>query len=168
MERMKQMQRLEKLREVIDEIVQENPDDYDRRCGIVHLYGVAQSCVLLAKKRGLDPELAAIMGMLHDIYSYKHGYCPDHAEKGAVLAGEILRKLGILTEQETDLVCTAIGRHSDKAAVDGLYDELLKDADVMQHRFYNPCFPVKEHERLRYEGMLGELGVEVEKTGPAL
>lgn len=154
------MNRLEKLREVIDGIVLANPDAGERRSGMIHLYGVAQHCVLLAKRRGLDEELAAVMGMLHDIYSYRHGHCPGHGEKGAVLAREILDDLGLFSAQEIGLVCGAIARHSDKGAVDGLYDELLKDADVLQHCFYNPVYPVKEHERVRYVGMLKELGVE--------
>ncbi|MDF2545051.1 MAG: hypothetical protein K0S47_4769 [Herbinix sp.] len=46
-------------------------NDRDRRVAYVHLYGVAQACALIAKKRGVDIELAIMAGMLHDLYTYK-------------------------------------------------------------------------------------------------
>ena len=61
------MDRVEAVRQMVDEALRQQPDVEERRCGFVHLYGVAQSCGLLALKRGLDPELCTLAGMLHDI-----------------------------------------------------------------------------------------------------
>ena len=62
-----EMDRTERVRQIVDEILRGQPDDLERRCGFVHLYGVAQACALLALKRGLDAETGTIAGMLHDL-----------------------------------------------------------------------------------------------------
>ncbi len=38
----------------------------------------------------------------------------------------------------------------DKSIVHNSLDEVLKDADVMQHILYNPLVEVKEHEKVRF------------------
>lgn len=145
------MNRIEIVREQVDAILLNMTDTQERRCGYVHLYGVAQACALLAKKRGENEELAVIAGMLHDIYSYATSDSADHAHKGAGMAREILEGLKIFSEEETASICTAIYRHSDKEIIQNGLDEILKDADVLQHVLYNPLFEVKETERERYE-----------------
>ena len=45
------MNRVEKLREYVDEILLNKNNDQDRRCAYVHLYGVAQACAMIAKKK---------------------------------------------------------------------------------------------------------------------
>lgn len=50
----------------------------------VHLYGISSTCSLLALKRGVNVELCAILGMLHDISSYKIGYSIAHAKLGSI------------------------------------------------------------------------------------
>jgi uncharacterized protein len=148
---------VESVRQVVDGILRQQPDVEERRCGFVHLYGVAQSCALLALKRGLDPELCTIAGMLHDVWSYKTGDATDHAELGSVEAGEIMSELGCFTETEIATVGTAIAHHSDKGGVHNVVDELLKDADVLQHYLYNASFEPFEHMKLRLAAVLDEL-----------
>lgn len=166
------MDRLAQLRQVIDDILRNNPDLEESRCGFVHLYGVSATCAILALKRGLDVELSSVAGMLHDVWNYKVGESPEHAQLGAVEARKILEELGGFTVEEIDLVCKAISRHSDKQSIDGEMDELLKDADVFQHYLYNPpMFDKKRRleasagpgEKLmriqRLEQVLAELGI---------
>lgn len=153
------MNRIETVRQQVDEILLGMSDKEERRCGYVHLYGVAQACALLAKKRGENVELAVIVGMLHDIYSYANMDSADHAHKGAVMAREILENLMIFSEAEVDIICTAIFRHGDKENVHSSMDEILKDADVLQHVLYNPLFEMKESERERYNRLEEELGL---------
>lgn len=64
------MDRIEKVREIIDELLLTMTDYEERRCAYLHLYGVSQACALLSIKRKENVELAIIAGMLHDIYSY--------------------------------------------------------------------------------------------------
>lgn len=99
------MDRLEKIREVVDEILRNQPDEIERRCGFVHLYGVAAMCSMLAIKRGLNVEIATISAMLHDIASYKTGDSVNHAERGAIEARTILNQLGLFSDQEINSIC---------------------------------------------------------------
>lgn len=153
------MDRIEKVREVVDEILLNMPDNEERRCAYLHLYGVSQACALLALKRKENEELAIVAGMLHDIYTYAKMDPVDHAHKGAKMAREILDSLHIFAEDEIDLICTAIYNHSDKSAMHGWLDEILKDADVMQHVLYNPLFAIKQQERKRFELLQKEFGI---------
>ncbi len=152
--------RIERLRKYIDEILLNMKDTQERRCGYLHLYGVSQTCAFIALKRNQDVELATMVGMLHDLHSYKVMNTENHAEHGAVLARQILEELSLTTENETDLICSAIRNHSSKAATHSAFDEVLKDADVLQHYLYNPLFPVMEQEKCRLQKLLTEFGIK--------
>jgi len=149
--------RIEKVREMVDDVILDMTDNKERRCAYVHLYGVSQACGLLAMKRGENVELVVIAGMLHDISSYATMSSDDHAHKGADMAKDILEALNIFSKDEIETICTAIYYHSDKELVHNPLDEILKDADVMQHVFYNPLVAVKEHEQERFRRLIEEL-----------
>ena len=91
--------------------------------------------------------------------AYKTGSYDDHAHLGADLARKILGKLELTTPEETDIICSAIYHHDDKAAIDSPMDELLKDADVIDHCFKDASKPVKEKEQKRYDALCKELGL---------
>ena len=114
---------------------------------------------MIAKKRGLDPELLSMAAMLHDLYAYKTGSYDDHAHKGAELAGKILKKLELTDEVETEKICSAIYHHDDKLVTDGAMEEALKDADVISHCLYDTSKAVKEKEQKRYEKLCEEFGM---------
>ena len=63
------MSRLKDLRKYVDNKLNKIDDDDKRTSAIAHLYGVSLAATMLAKKRGLDPELAAMAGMLHDMHA---------------------------------------------------------------------------------------------------
>lgn len=153
------MDRLETLRQTVDRILQQMPDEHGRRDAYVHLYGVSQACVLLAMRRGEDAELAAAAGMLHDIYCYTAMTREDHAHQGAAAAREILESLGVFSAEETDRLCTAIYHHSDKDVCQAPLDEILKDADVMQHGLYAPLEKIKPREQARFTALRNEFGL---------
>ena len=150
--------RLEKLRDEIDKLMtKENPKEM--RMYISHMYGVARFCTLLAIKRNVNIELAATCGMLHDIYYMTGGSRDHHAAKGAEQARAILKGMNQYSDDEIAIITTAVARHSDKRKIHDPYDELLKDADVMDHCFDNADFPVAEWEMERYQNLLDELGM---------
>jgi hypothetical protein len=155
-----EMDRTERVRLVVDDILRGQPDVEERRCGFVHLYGVAHACALLALKRGLDAELGTIAGMLHDLWTYKTGDPTDHGRRGAPLARQILSDLGCFVEDEIATICEAIAHHCVKDEVHGPYDELLKDADVLQHYLYNTLLEPIEKEHRRLAALRQELGIE--------
>lgn len=153
------MDRIEKVREYVDTVLLRIPDAFERRCAYIHLYGVAQACALIALKRGEDAELAAISGMLHDIYTYSTMDSKGHAQKGAVMAREILASLQCFAGDEVDTICSAIHHHSSKAGKFSAFEEELIDADVIQHCLYNPLFALAEHEKQRYDNLKSEFGL---------
>ena len=150
--------RLEYLRSKIDTLIYETLTADDSRYYITHLYGVSQFCALLAIRRGLNAEIAATSGMLHDIYQVTDGIMEKHAKKGAEKAKLILENTGMYTDEEIDVITTAVSRHGKKRKVHRPYDEVLKDADVLAHCLYNPDYPVIEKEEIRYANLLLELG----------
>lgn len=153
------MNRIEAVRKKVDDILLQMADHQERRCAYVHLYGVAQACALLAARRGVDAELAVVAGMLHDLHAYAAMDARDHARKSAEMARTLLAQLGLFRDDEITAVCSAIARHSEKETVHGLLDELLKDADVLQHMLYDPLMEGKETERERRARLVRELAL---------
>jgi len=153
------MDRLERVRQAVDEIVQRQPDTSYRRAAYIHLYGVSANCALLALKRGLDVQLAQVAGMLHDLSTYRRADSTDHDRLSAQAARRLLGEVGGFSQQETDAVCQAIQHHRAKGEVHALMDELLKDADVLSHYLYNPGFKQQADEEPRIAAVLAELGV---------
>ena len=153
------MSRLKELRKYVNAELAQIPDEDDRISAVNHLYGVSLAATILAKKRGLDPELAAMAAMLHDMHAYKTGSYDDHAHKGADLAREILTELSLTNEEETDMICSAIYHHDDKRNEDSPFDELLKDADVIHHTMNDTAKAIKEKEQSRYDRICEEFGL---------
>jgi uncharacterized protein len=143
------MNRLELVRIEMDTILLNQEDVNVRPEGYIHLYGVAQNCTMLAIKRGLDVEICTIIGLLHDIYTYKVGYVKEHAILGAIEAENLLQDLEFFTEAEIEIIKTAISHHSDKKTKHDKYSELLKDADVLQNSLYKSSFDIKHRKRLK-------------------
>ena len=75
------------------------------------------------------------------------------------MAKEILNELKIFSCEEIELIYSAIYHHSDKKIINEPFDEILKDADVMQHIFYNPLFEIKAHELERFNNLKKEFGM---------
>ena len=152
------MSRVKDLQKQVHKVLKGIDDNQKRAAAIAHLHGVSLAAVMIAKKRGEDAELAAMAGLLHDLYAYKSGSYEDHAHKGAEYAGEVLGELGLTSEEETDIICSAIRHHDSKAEINGAMDEVLKDADVLHHSLGDPTKEVKPHEQLRYEKLCAEFG----------
>ena len=152
--------RIEILREFIDGILLNMTDAEERRCAYLHLYGVSQACALIALRRGENVELATMAGMLHDLHTYKVGNHDNHAVLGAILAREILSELQLTNPIETDMICSAIHNHSSKGSTHAAFDEVLIDADVLQHCIYNITLPIMEHEKARFEKLKKEFGLK--------
>jgi uncharacterized protein len=153
------MNRVEKLRNTIDDILQRVPDADNRRCSFVHLYGVSACCALLALRRGQDPDVCITAGLLHDISAYEDRPSPDHGERSANRAKELLRESGQFNYDEISLISEAICHHSDKSTVHSEMAELLKDADVLQHYLCNMSHERPQSHVQRLKRSLRELGI---------
>lgn len=154
------MSRIKDLQKQVHRVLDKMDDSDKRAKAVAHLHGVSLAAVMIAKRRGEDPELAAMAGLLHDLYAYKSGSYDDHARLGADYARKLLEKMELTTPEETKIICSAIWHHDGKAEVDSPMDEVLKDADVIHHSLGDPTKEVKEHERERYGRLCKEFGFE--------
>ena len=140
------MDRLEQIRIKADAIIEQMASSEERKLAYVHLYGTSMFAGILANLRHLDGEICQIMAMLHDLAVY------------AELAEQLLKKESSFTAAQIQLITHAIAVHSDKQLKDDSpYAELLKDADVLAHYFYNPQIPIHDREQVRLYYVLEEL-----------
>ena len=153
------MSRLKELRKYVESELNMMEDPDKRNSALVHLYGVSLAATMISKRRGLNPEIASMAAMLHDLHAYKTGTYDDHAHKGAELAREILEKLKLTDREETETICSAIYHHDDKLVVDSPMDEVLKDADVIHHCMNDLSKDIKEKEQARFDELCKEFGM---------
>jgi hypothetical protein len=127
----------------------------------VHTHGAAYFAAMLAVRRGLDPELACIIGLLHDCGRIIGNVLDkSHGEAGAELAPKLLRKTGLFSEAEIRTICEAVRTHPQKKKTGLVYQELIKDADLVERRFsMNDRFADKPHKAARLKQALKELGL---------
>lgn len=153
-------QRIETVRKYVDGIFDHSPVVDDRKIAYIHSYGVASLASVIAGKRGLNCELAFIIGLLHDIYSYRTGITWNHPHNGAEMARPAIRDMGIFSDDEQIIVLSAIFHHSDKPHVHDEYDELIKDADLLKHYTINPSRVIPHPAVLkRLRNVMNELGM---------
>ena len=153
------MSRIKDLQKQVHRVLKGMDDNQKRAAAIAHLHGVSLAAVIIAKKRGENAELAAMAGLLHDLWAYKSGSYEDHAHRGAEYARQVLEELGITSKEETEIICSAIWHHDSKDRVDAAMDEVLKDADVVDHCLKDSSKPVKEKEQARYDKLCVEFGM---------
>ena len=157
----RQYTRIDTVRKILDEKINAIEDADSLRCAYVHLYGVGQAAAMLALKRGMGrktAELAEIAGMLHDYTSYLVEESDDHAHRSAPYVKALLKQTGEFTEEEIEMVTNGVYNHSDKGRVDTPFDEVIKDADALQHFLRNPMEDFW-FERGRVPGLVKELGL---------
>jgi len=142
--------RIDCVREYVDNIFDGIGETENKHAAYIHSYGVSQCCALLALKRGLDVELATVMGLLHDVYSYSTGITKWHSHNGAEMVRVAFKHslAGLFSDDEQILIKSAIFHHSDKDHVHDEYDELLKDSDILQHLSFDAQFGWIQGHRL--------------------
>lgn len=140
----RQYTKLDEARNLIDPIIKGIKDEESKRGAYVHLYGVGLMASLLAFKRGYSrevAELAEIAGILHDLLTYvdREEDTKDHAHTCADYArANVLSKLKSLSDEEKDMIYYGVYNHSDKGIKGNWFDEIIKDADAIQHSLRNP------------------------------
>ncbi len=154
------MSRLDSVKRLVDNMLLGIENLVDRREGYVHLYGVADFACLIALKRGHGreyAELAYMAGLLHDYEKYRTGVGKDHGKKSAKAVRTLLHEGNFLSEIEIETIYEAIYYHSNKEQIHTEFDEILKDADVMEHWLRDPAAEIaKDSERIKK--LCGEFG----------
>ena len=121
-----------------------NLSDEDRdlpmRWSVMHMFSSSQLGVLVALKKGLDPELLGIVAALHDIGAIKTKRRENHAKNASKYVYEIIElynstwrgNLDEITNTELDFIHEAVINHSDKEIIsDNPYVEAMKDVDSL-------------------------------------
>ncbi len=152
------MDRIHAVENMAFTILGEIADDVEKMEAVAHLTAVAKFSFLLASRRSLNPELAYISGILHDLYAFTHDR-REHALHGSILASGVLKSLNIFTQQEIDVVVSAIKHHSDKKKEHDPMDEVLKDADVMDHFLSDPFQSPSMKDYPRFRKLKNELEI---------
>lgn len=105
---------------------------------VMHLYSCLQVAKILAMKRGLDPEIAAIAAALHDVAVVATKRTDNHAKNGEKYVRGIIQDYNQnttnenfqITSDELDLIVNSISKHSEvEVFSEETYSELLKDVD---------------------------------------
>ena len=142
--------RTERVRAYVNGIFDRIENADEKRAAYIHSYGVSHCCALLAAKRGLDLELATIIGLLHDVYSYKTGVLAWHSQNGAEMVCVAFKYslTDLFSEEEQTIIKSAIYHHANKDIVHDEYDELLKDSDILQRLSFDTTYGWAYGQRL--------------------
>jgi len=162
--------RLNLVIEIITDRYREIPDkkrEIPLVWSIMHMYTTTQLAKILALKRNLNPELAGLVCIFHDVYTLHTGEYRNHGAKAEPYIKEIIAEynekwgseLGYITVEETTLIINSIAVHSDKLMVSNdPYTELLKDVDSLD-AYLHGMEPLESNGRLdRVNSTLKELG----------
>ena len=110
--------------------------DFSLAFEISHMSSTMQFCILEARRRKLNDDIAAVIGLIHDVYRLFTGEHKDHALKSGKYVREILDRFTSFTEEEKGIIIKAIENHSKKAEIGSDYEELIKDVDVYDSYLY--------------------------------
>jgi uncharacterized protein len=122
----------------------------------IHMISSAKIAEVLAMKRGVDPELAAVACSVHDYGRIVTGIQKGHAETGYIPIKAFLSELGFFDSNEIEIISTAAKNHSKKNEIGTPLEEVVKDADVLDCWQYN--LPLeREEQKIRLENVIKEL-----------
>ncbi len=103
---------------------------------ISHMSTSMQLCRIEGIRRGLDPDISALIGLMHDVYRLFTGENEDHAIKSEPYVRDILKRFCELDEGKTEIIVRAIKNHSKKNEIGDEYEEMIKDVDVFDSFLY--------------------------------
>ncbi|MCQ4088436.1 CHAP domain-containing protein [Saccharibacillus sp. JS10] len=128
----------------------------------VRLYGVSSLASMIAMKRGLEPEIAAIAGLLHCFYNYKTGIHHYPGINSAEAVRPILRDFGVFSTEEQLIILRAIFYQDQRRQTHGPYDELIKDAIVLHNFLQNTEQAVVHLDAKRLSRLLDEFAIQAD------
>lgn len=130
---------------------------------LLHVYGVAYFSAAIAAVRGLDSKLAFVIGLFHDTGRISGNHLDlSHGPRGAEIVRKLLGNSGRFSNGELDIICLAVQNHSNKRDIGSQYEEIVKDADVIERVFLmkDKCENSKKKKK-RLKNTLEELGLKL-------
>lgn len=149
------MNRYEVIKDEVYQILTTNCFASKRKNAFEHLFSVTAMIQYLAKIRHLDLELASIIGILHDLATYKFNSSFDHANRSAIIARDLMERTNLFTANEIELIFVAIKNHSNKKQIDDNYSELIKDADILVQYLNEPEALLSPEKKQRVDKLIG-------------
>lgn len=149
------MNRYEVIKDEVYQILTTNCFASKRKNAFEHLFSVTAMIQYLAKIRHLDLELASIIGILHDLATYKFNSSFDHANRSAIIARDLMERTNLFTANEIELIFVAIKNHSNKKQIDDNYSELIKDADILVQYLNEPEALLPPEKKQRVDKLIG-------------
>ncbi len=110
--------------------------DFNLAFEISHMSSSMQFCRLEARRLKLNEDMAAVIGLIHDVYRLFTGKHKDHAVKSEPYVREILDKFTLFSDDEKNIIINAVKNHSKKDEIGSVYEELIKDIDVYDSYLY--------------------------------
>ncbi|WP_407308611.1 HD domain-containing protein [Desulfosporosinus sp. SB140] len=139
------IKRLQDVYEILDKIeLQTMERDYPIIWEKVHATSCAQIGRMLAQKRQVDVEQAALACALHDSGRWVTGRQENHAPKGEELTRRFLEKQSFPRDIQ-ELIVKAVIHHSKKEEIGTPLEELVKDADILDCYWYGDSITKKFH-----------------------
>ncbi|WP_054028892.1 CHAP domain-containing protein [Bacillus sp. FJAT-28004] len=157
MNTVKKENRMESIRFFVQELISSMNNEVEKQEASIHLFGVSSLASLLAMRRGQDSELASIAGLLHRFYEYKTGICEFSGLNSAESVRPFIRDLDLFTNEEQNTILRAIFYHEDRSSIQGPFEEILKDAYVLQLYLHKPDIYFDQDGKSRLEYVLKEL-----------
>jgi len=125
---------------------------------IIHSMGCCRLAQIVALKRKLDAEIAGVIGAAHDYGRIITGKKKNHAEKAVEPLRRLLQDTDRFSASEIELIIKAVANHSNKKEIQGHYDELIKDVDVLDNYFSGKVRDKEEYQK-RLSATLKELNL---------
>lgn len=140
-------QTIDEVRQLMTAIIGSEPDE------MAHMELVVEHVLKLCKVRRLDPSLAEMAAMLHDVGRWiSSEETGGHGKRGARLATRLLEPYE-LSPELVGTITRAIKNHTKKDRVDDDYSELIKDADALAHDAEAVDLAEKPMEAFRIKSM---------------
>ncbi|MFD1676719.1 HD domain-containing protein [Alicyclobacillus fodiniaquatilis] len=131
----------------------------------LHLSAVSTFASMLAMRRGQDSEIAAIAGLLHDYYFYKTGIKDFPGPNSADAVRPIIRGMQIFTDEELTVILRSIFYQEDRHQIHGPYEEIIKDAVLLQAYFQDTRKKPSKTDIHRLRNVFVELEISDERIG---
>lgn len=148
---------------LLDNLEQQGSErDYPIGWEKVHATSCAQIGRMLADKRGVEVEQAALACALHDIGRWFTGHQQGHAPKGEEPVRQFLADK-TMTIEEKEQIVQAVINHSKKDEIGSPLEEIVKDADILDCYWYGDVIE-KPFHKARLIKVLEDLGIKAEIT----
>ncbi len=143
--------RLDSVRFMVHDMIMSIPCETRKQEACAHLFGVSAFAAMLAMRRRLSQELAAIAGLLYNYYFYKTGIRDFPGPNSSEAVRPLLRDLNLFDKEEQIAVLRAIFYCQDRSRIHGPYEEIVKDACLLHFYFQNTgcSIPSQGADRLR-------------------